>query len=740
MSKKKRAKTNYSVSHQPESELPSSGQVDLWLQKVIVFILHLTVLTTPLFFLFNTNELFEFNKLMLVYIYTILAVAALAGRVVIGGIRLLRPTYLDIPLLLFLIAHLLSTLFSIHPYTSLVGYYSRFHGGLLSYTSYIMLYYVAVHTLNRVSLQGLWITSALSAGLVAIYAILERFGASFSCVLVGGGLSVDCWVQDVQSRVFASFGQPNWLAAYAILLIPLFASLALITTKTWQRIVFSGVALLLVVALLFTRSRSGIIGWYVAGGVWASLVFAWYWLRNRLSLGNGLQSLRSIPAIAVIFVTAFLVIFIEAPFTPNLSSFQPDVQETDVATADPLDESSTVNRLDEGGTDSGEIRKIVWTGALRVWQRYPILGSGVETFAYSYYLDRPIEHNLVSEWDFLYNKAHNELLNFLATTGVVGLFSYLLLLSIFALYILRRLGYLSSSRDPNAPAHALHLIGLASGVAALSVSNFFGFSTVMVTALMFIFFAAAFVLDEDPSNPPANKKLSTTHWLSFGVILLISMWLLVLVRNHWVADMRYVQAKTLLNAGQLEPGMQQLESAIRLNPSEAHYLDELSQRYAQYAVAFAAAGDATRSAELAVLATQSSELVMQLNPEQLNFHKTRARMFLTLSSVDPEFLHQGLDVLKAAHDRAPTDAKLLYNQGVVELAMDQTEAGVSSLLKAIELKPNYVAARWQLALALESTGQTEEALAQTKYILEHIAPDYEEAKLLEASLSAKLAE
>ncbi len=41
--------------------------------------------------------------------------------------------------------------------------------------------------------------------------------------------------------------------------------------------------------------------------------------------------------------------------------------------------------LDTGGTESGEIRKIVWKGALEVFRNNSVFGTGVETFAYSYY-------------------------------------------------------------------------------------------------------------------------------------------------------------------------------------------------------------------------------------------------------------------------------------------------------------------------------------------------------------------
>ncbi len=89
---------------------------------------------------------------------------------------------------------------------------------------------------------------------------------------------------------------------------------------------------------------------------------------------------------------------------------------------------AAVTQLEAGGTESGQIRLIVWRGALEVFKHNPWIGSGVETFAYSYYGFRPVEHNLVSEWDFLYNKAHNEFLNYLATTGAIGLVAYILMI------------------------------------------------------------------------------------------------------------------------------------------------------------------------------------------------------------------------------------------------------------------------------------------------------------------------
>src|SRR5690242_10893233 len=172
------------------------------------------------------------------------------------------------------------------------------------------------------------------------------------------------------------------------------------------------------------------------------------------------------------------------PFSPSLQQYLHRYSQTPPVET-PTVQPSGGNSLEVGGTDSGDIRKIVWQGALAVWEQNPVFGSGVETFAYSYYQVRPIAHNMVSEWDFLYNKAHNEFLNYLATTGLFGLGTYLILQTAIGILLLKPL--FQKKNIPELSEHIYLGLGFVSGVAALHVSNFFGFSTVMVSVLLFLF-------------------------------------------------------------------------------------------------------------------------------------------------------------------------------------------------------------------------------------------------------------
>lgn len=366
---------------------------------------------------------------------TVIISASWIVRCIIEKKIILRRTILDYPLLAFLGINLLSTLFSIDPRTSWLGYYSRFNGGMLSLISYALLYWAYVSNMNYKSTVKVIFFALLSAALVSVYGVLEHFG-----------IDKDIWVQDVQNRVFSTLGQPNWLAAFLLALIPL------TWTDTIKKPYSYLLSALFFITLLFTKSRSGLLGFGVASIIFWGLTF----IKDRKKYLKDL----------IVYNSIFLILFLVVgnPFG-----------QTNIQTKQDLNSPA----LETGGTESGTIRKIVWKGAVDIWAHYPILGSGPETFGYAYYNYRPVEHNLVSEWDFIYNKAHNEYLNILANTGTLGIISYLVLI----FYSLRI--FVGQKR-----------FDLLAGYTGLLVSNFFGFSVVPTQLILFLFPAVALIKND----------------------------------------------------------------------------------------------------------------------------------------------------------------------------------------------------------------------------------------------------
>ena len=583
--------------------------------KAIYFLLNLLVFIVPLTFFPMTYELFEFNKIILVYIFTVLIAGAWALECIKKKKIIFKKTPLFLPILLFLISQVLSTIFSIDKRTSLLGYYGRFHGGLLSYFCYSIIYFAFVTFMDQEKTIKFLKTLFAVSIIAAIYAAVEHFGYSPSCLLINGSLGVNCWEQDVQTRVFGTFGQPNWLAAWLSATIPLFWAFMIYNTgerrKNFKFIFFLILSTLFFITILFTKSRSGFLAFWVA--------FAIFWLpkirRNFL---------------AFVVTAVFCLISAALVWNPFTANAQPPP---------------------EGVTESGEIRKIVWSGAFELWKKYPILGTGVETFGHSYYETRPATHNLTSEWNFFYNKAHNEYLNFAATTGSIGLFAYIVLItgSLFAIYTATS----TISLNKKSKKFKIKLINSAlfAGYISIMMTNFFGFSTVTTSILLFMFPAIA--------QSAKNKKEVLQHAkpknLSIAqkslIISLSSLVFIILavIFRYWLADYYYTKGD--------------YKKAVYLSPGEA-----------LFRLAFAKSQSNPEELEKAI----------NLAPRNVQLLKQIASAFDDLGKTE-----KSLETYIKITKLAPTDAQTFYNTALVYTKLGKYEEAKTMLEKTLKMKPDY---------------------------------------------------
>lgn len=645
--------------------------------------------------------------MIFVYIMSI-AIGMLWGlRMILERRFIWRSSPFDVVLWTFLLSQVLSTIFSMHPRTSWFGYYTRFNGGLLSTITFIGLFHAFLANLNKQQVKAILTSLLLSVLLVSAWAIPEKFGHSVSCFLINTdhAFNTACWTDNnnPRDRVFASFGQPNWLAAFLIALIPL-ALQQLITNKSWSTKAYLGAVLLSgSTALWLSKSRSGLLGLALGLGVYFGVkVLRNQSKRMRLWLIGGAMGL------------GVLIFFWGSWWSRPLA----------------------INQTIQAGTPSEDIRKIVWEGALKVWLRYPILGSGVETFAYSYYLDRPLTHNLVSEWDFLYNKAHNELLNTLATSGLFGLLSYLAIFAGLAWYLKQQ-----KPNDQN--------LSLVAGIVGLFVSNFFGFSTVMTNLLLFGFLAMIVIESEKTSEDHLSEseiidrkvKSTITEYIIAAILIILGCVFSLRVWNIWYADFVFTRGQTLFSKGNYQAGLALSKQAIELSPKEALFYDELSGNYADVSLALANSQQATASAEFARAAIASNQTALELNPHHLNFYKSQARLYIRLGQLDSRLYSHAKEALEQALLLAPTDAKLYYNLGLVLEVLGQKDQAIETMEHTVAIKPNYLQARNELARMYFVAGQLEKAQALYRSNLRDLAPGdaliQEKLDMVTASISAK---
>ncbi|MEK9143387.1 MAG: O-antigen ligase family protein [Patescibacteria group bacterium] len=664
--------------------------VNVWPDRIIRWGFILLFGLVPILLTPWNYELFEYNKMMAVYALTVIIVGAwLVKSITQGKLRIVRMP-LDIPILLFVTSQLVSSIFSIDPHVSWFGYYSRFNGGMFSIISYVFLYYAFVS--NVQNLQKLLVVALGSGAVVALYGVAERLG-----------VDKNLWVQDVQNRVFSSLGQPNWLAAYLVALIPIVLGFALLslrgvplggTTKQSPQMkgiaspsersrndivsfaLWCFIAALFFLVLLFTRSRSGLLGFAVADVVFWGLVF----LKTKRIV---------LPFVIIHLAFVILTVF----FGPSLPI--PSLTRLPITQATPS-AAYTAPLLETGGTESGTIRKYVWQGAINAWQsslKTYLIGTGTETFAFAFYQFKPKEHNLTSEWDFLYNKAHNEYLNYLATTGIFGLGSYLLFIGAFIVWffsLFRHAGLDPASSSKSKMDSRLRgndtimQVALFAGWISILVTNFFGFSVVILQVFLFLFPAMAIAGDQSKSwSIPVPRKiiLFFIFMASFIVLALLALW--------WHADTLFASGYRMTRAGQYASGAAFLKQAVAINPIEPYYYDELGSAYAGSVTDALESKDATLAATLVRQSLEASDRALSISPANVNYWKTRTKIYYSFSEFDPVFNDAAIEALEKAGELSPNDPKITYNLSILYGRKGINDKAIELLKTTIDLKPNY---------------------------------------------------
>jgi putative inorganic carbon (hco3(-)) transporter len=730
--------------------------------KTIEYSFYALFFLVPLVFAGDTSELFELNKMWLAFGLTAIIGAAWATKMIIQKRAVIQRTPIDILLLLFLISQIISSIFSLDQHISWWGYYSRFNGGLLSTICYYILYYAFASNLQVKHVWRTMLISLFSGLTVSLWGFPSHFGADPTCLVFRGTFDTSCWTYAFQPtiRAFSTLGQPAWLAAYMAFLLPVAMAYAL-KNKTKPATSFSFIALsvFFYLLLIFSDTRAGFIAFWIANVIfWAAIYIRKLYPQNYF--------FKSLLIINVIFV---LCSFVFGSPLGSLSKFTlPQLSQKAAPAPAPAQGQTKAQAAPPAGgsaiddiTDSGDIRLLVWHGAIKAWENNPIFGTGVESFAFAYYKYKSPAHNLTSEWDYLYNKAHNEYLNYLATTGIFGLGTYLGFIAL--LFYFSGKWYITTSMKKHHEAYSesarstpttLLVIGIIAGYVSILISNFFGFSVVIIN--LYVFLAPVFVLmllglvDENRQFvfPAGEVKTSVENvgpyqWTFILIFIGAAIWIIISLIWYRQADIAYALGNNLDKVGQYQQAYPQLVQAVKMVPNEPVFQDELSINLAALSAGLYSQKDTAQAAEAAKNAIALSNDVVTHHPNNVVYWKDRVRLFYTLSATDQAdagtLLQNAIEAINTAKTLAPTDAKIAYNQGVLYGQVGNLTQATQILSDTVKLKPDYTDAYVALGLfyhqaALDQKGKVvrpdlqQKAIDTYTYILQQLSPSSSEIR------------
>ena len=186
---------------------------------------------------------------MLNLLYMIFMVGVYLYKALFKDVNPLTKESVDVPILIFALLILISTITSIDPSGS-------FRDLAIHLTAMGFMFVVINNIKTKEDFNILITFLVIAATLVALYGLYQyKVGVDME----------DKWVDvannpDVKARVYSVFGNPNILAEYLIMVIPISISLFWYSKKVHKKAIFLGTSLILMLALVLTLSRGGWIG------------------------------------------------------------------------------------------------------------------------------------------------------------------------------------------------------------------------------------------------------------------------------------------------------------------------------------------------------------------------------------------------------------------------------------------------------------------------------------------------
>ncbi len=649
-----------------------------WLPIIdnVIWIIYLALaIATPLIFTTFNTELFEIPKMYFVYLGAVLILfLTLAKFILIGKILVPRNIVLTI-LTVFVVVQIVSTLFSIDKFTSIFGFPTRLNGGLLSQFAYFMIFAGVLINLNFEKAKKVLFAIVLAAFAVSLWGIPGHFGKDPSCFVLTGELTSSCWKKefDPTLRVFSTLGQPNWLASYLVLVLPISVAFFLNAKKQNLKIFFLLATSFIFWALLLANSRAGVLG--VAG---ALIIFLLLLGTQNLKIKfRQLLLIFTIFALLALIFGNFLTSRTQEAFSNPKSSSTISQTQTD-SNQQQISSKPTQTSLETGGTESGQIRLIVWQGAIAIFRNWPILGSGPETFVSSYFIFRPAAHNQTTEWDFFYNKAHNEFLNYLANTGILGFVLYIAFLLIASVQLFKL------SRSVN---DSVILKAVPASIIGYLITIFFGFSVVATQTTFFLILPAS-ILSKEPEKFPIHLGFLKEK-LKPAIVVIISilgLFVLTLILRLYFSNIFEKRAETLKSTD-IEKGLIAYSNAIDTIPTYNPYL------FANYSTSIALAASALEDAPTSSTFSQSADNLAQkslnFSPHNFLIAQRASQTYILLAQIDDSYKNKATNVCQKLITLASTYPPAYLNCAKVQIASDNYRKAIEFTQKALELKPEY---------------------------------------------------
>lgn len=694
-----------------------------WVSKTGV----LVVLFTTLFLFWNiTTDFYDTPKFLgLVLFVAVFLVLTILNFVLNGKIQLVR-TPLDLPLLVILVAAVISTFISPSQNVSIFGFQTHLHGSVTTLITYILFYFLLINNIRKnqdvAHIQYFLLLAGTALSILSLVSYTGvrwlplQFTASNAFTPTGSNFSTTTLLALILPFLLFRLNYDSTVAKpiYGVMLALFGLTISLVGTTSTQ-----------IAALFTTILTLSIIG------------------KNTIQ--------KNLPfLLAPVVVVALVTI---------LSLIPPVGANQQTASSGGKNPFYTLSQNFQREVHLSF--PISWKIAVSAFRDSPIFGTGPATDVFNFTAYKPAEFNSDKYWNIRFDKLYNEYLSILGNLGAIGLIGLVLLTVVFISYSLQVIRKVGNDEEQQLNK-SLAIAGIAFFIILL-----LHFTTLIVWVLGILFLACFFIINRNLTDEVSYKSekinsnsfkisldlLPTILILAVGILVITS---LIFVGRFTLADIHHQKAIQALNSNQALIAYNEFIAAENLNPKIDLYKSNLAQTNFAIANAIAASKGPTESSPSGSLTEQDKANIQQflsqaiaegraattLSPRYAGNWEVLGAIYRQISGVAQNALQFSLDAYGRAIALDPLNPLLRLDVGGIYYSVKGYDLAIRFFSDVTSLKPDYPNGYYNLAVALRDKGDLPNAQAIAEKLVSIVDPkssDYKVAANFLADLKAKIA-
>ncbi|MFH1283050.1 MAG: tetratricopeptide repeat protein [bacterium] len=444
-------------------------------------------------------------------------------------------------------------------------------------------------------------------------------------------------------RVMSTFGNPIFFAAFLIVVLPSIFSCLYIFKHWLLRLFLTAVALAVLIAIYYSKTRAAWIAAVFGLISWFLLVESnqnWIWIKGLYK--RKWVVLGGIAGIIVIHLVLFA----------GNSAYKKSV-------------GNTVNYFLQIAHRQ-QAHPLIWRDSLRMWRANPLIGVGLGSF--HVYFPEFASDELKSIWPqgkFIVNDAHNEYIQILAEIGVTGFSIFILLLCAYVLQIKRLWMQKIGNRN-------ILISGLFAGSAALMLQNFFSVDMRFVISSASLFFAAGMASSwEERRWEFYLKKDVVIRALLLGIICVVGFYSFKELVKPYIAYRELKKQKSFFDEKVLDPAktIGDLQKLAEEFPTESKIFERLGWVYSKE--------------KMWNKAIESYLKSIELDPNLMSAYNNLGNIHYKINRLDKaiEFYKKAISIDPKSFDAYLNCGTAYYQKGMLKEAAEEFE-------KVLKMDPN----------------------------------------------------